>query len=267
MLDFSMIHHDLSHYEDNDLYEFLGNQHTPHVINQNFFQLHFTPTCEEWFLLEEQFMDYAEELHLKNIAIHLPMSTGIDQDLLDYLEEAHYVLAISSLMILRPKDYQQPSTFYTPFQLSRVSNTQDHQDFLDFQVLFDRTQGSAYTQEMQAIYKERFQKKTIISYFCRDSRSKQILATVQIIQSKDYLEIDHLTVAPANRRQGLAKTILHQLFQQANTQNKQLILVTDTDSIAEKLYLSLGFHSVGFHLEFSRALTPDFTQQFLLEEE
>lgn len=43
MLDFSMIHHDLSHYEDNDLYEFLGNQHTPHVINQNFFSITLYP--------------------------------------------------------------------------------------------------------------------------------------------------------------------------------------------------------------------------------
>ncbi|AMB96321.1 GNAT family N-acetyltransferase [Aerococcus urinae] len=263
MLDFNATYHWISHYEDNDLYQVFVNQAARHVPLSNFMALDFNPGLDEWLILEEQYMDYASDFDLPEINIHLPMNQGVDDALYAYLSEAGYQLAITELVSL--SNYQAPRGKSQPNQLELEEITAASLPaFLAFQVHYDRDYGLTYQEEMQGYYQEAFLKTNIDQVAVFDSG--QIIAAMQVIASRDYLEIDHLTVREDWQKQEIGRWLVEWAYSQAKQAEKTLILVCDADSQARKFYDHLGFVGQGFELAFSRPIDSDFKKQFYYQD-
>ncbi|MCY3067665.1 N-acetyltransferase [Aerococcus loyolae] len=263
MLDFNATYHWISHYEDNELYQFFINQAARHVPLSNFMALDFKPGLDEWLILEEQYMDYACAFDLPEISIHLPMNQGVDEALYAYLSEAGYQLAITELVSLASKP--TPSGKNQPKNLDLKEITADSLPaFLAFQAHYDKDYGLAYQEEMQGYYREAFLKDNIHQLAVFDQG--QVIAVMQVITSRYYIEIDHLTVREDWQKQEIGRWLVQWAYKQGQEAEKTLILVCDADSPARQFYDHLGFVGQGFELAFSRPIDQDFKEQFYYQD-
>ncbi|MCY3036747.1 MULTISPECIES: GNAT family N-acetyltransferase [Aerococcus] len=263
MLDFNATYHWISHYEDNELYQIYANQAARHVPLSNFMALDFNPGLDEWLILEEQYMDYASEFDLPEINIHLPMNQGVDDELYAYLSEAGYQLAITELVSL--ENYQCPQNKRQSAQLELEEIKSDSLPaFLAFQAYYDKDYGLPYQEEMQGYYREAFLKDNIHQVAVFDQG--QVIAAMQVILSRYYLEIDHLTVRKDWQKQEIGRWLVDWAYNQAQQADKKLILICDADSPARQFYDHLGFIGLGFELAFSRKIDQDFKEQFYYQD-
>lgn len=208
-------------------------------------------------------MDYASEFDLPEINIHLPMNQGVDDALYAYLSEAGYQLAITELVSL--ENYQCPQNNRQSPQLELEEIKSDNLPaYLAFQAYYDKDYGLPYQEEMQGYYQEAFHKDNVHQVAVFDQG--QVIAAMQVILSRHYLEIDHLTVSEDWQKQEIGRWLVEWAYDQAQQTDKKLILVCDADSPARQFYDHLGFMGLGFELAFSRKIDQDFKEQFYYQD-
>lgn len=97
----------------------------------------------------------------------------------------------------------------------------------------------------------------------RERDTRRIVGTVQLVLDQPpngahRAEVSKLLVHPQARRQGAARTLMQVLEQQARAERRTLLVLdTNEDSPAERLYASLGFQRIGVVPRYARSVEGD----------
>ncbi|KAA9300615.1 GNAT family N-acetyltransferase [Aerococcus sanguinicola] len=239
MFHFSDLYSYASHYEPTDVFDFLGNPQLADDYETNCLQLAFMPGAEELAILEDIFLDYAEEVGLTYYSFYLPENHGIPNELMAALEAKNYQLA-SYQVFQSPAGQIQLDNQLLNWE--KVSQAENLQAYLDFQKPFDQVIDPALRRSRPLRYQMAAGNPWISQFLAyQDGR---VVATWDLIDQGQFLEIDNLTVGPDYRRQGLASQIIQLSQQKAQQAAKPLLALADIENPSMAVFEGLGFKAL-----------------------
>lgn len=232
--------------ESNDLFDHRRDEGILSRYDSNFLQLKKMPNEAEI----QQAIDFLTTIHLQHgqhfVKLKFPANEVPHKDLLTYLED--YTIGYLELYTLQPHAFH---AIGAEVDVQFVGEAQ-LDDFLQLQYTEDLHFGEQYAKEKQGFLRRERQKEghhQIIAY-----KNNVPVGSVELIETKDTIEIDNFFVISTKRGQGIGAAIQQFIVQYAK--NKTIILVADGEDDARNMYKKQGYIYQGFQYEALCPLTP-----------
>lgn len=223
--------------EANDFFILYSNPSIPRYYEANFLQLNYSPTLEEFIIIEEIYKSFQIENKQKHLKMNWPDNTGIHMDVLNYLNNAGYKIGKQELMALNSEDILITKKS-EELNLEWVDEQNLHR-FLDINYKEDRQYGKVFADVKQEVYRYIFDYKN--ARLLLATKNKQPVGSLIVILSDDSIEIDHVLTDRCFRNQGVASYMIKNV---SDKSKHPVILAVDAEDTPKELYKKLGFEVV-----------------------
>ncbi|MER2063294.1 MAG: GNAT family N-acetyltransferase [Alkalibacterium sp.] len=230
-----------------DSNEFFSQYFDPDALfryDSNFFQLNYSPTKEEFELIETMQRVFSEENGLTHVKFYWPQDQGIQPDTLDYLNQHEYGLEKLELYILKPADYIKKASN----EQINVTVVQEHdlETFKSLNYIEDKTISEAFAEAKQPFYDRLHQDEKVT--FLLAWLNGEPAGSCIVIESDAGLELDDLFTHDRHRLKGVASALQTFIVEEAVKKESQVFLVADAEDSPKEMYKKAGFKNAGFRI-------------------
>ena len=241
-MNFDAIYIESSVEEENEFYRIFYNPETPFMYTNNFLELLYQPSLEEFIIIESHLLDFIDEYELGHLRIVWPEDKGLTPPIIQYVEENGYGIEMLELYTIDPKNFK-PSDF--PDQISLSLVTEDTFDlFKALNYEEDEKISVEFAQLKEPLYEDKFANPNI--HFILASWDDQPVGGVTIIETDATVEIDSLFVKEEWQRKGIGSAI--QEFVMDFAKDRKVILEADADDTPREMYRKQGYEYEGFQI-------------------
>ncbi|WP_368646024.1 GNAT family N-acetyltransferase [Alkalibacterium putridalgicola] len=227
--------------------EFFAQYYDPDALfryDSNFFQLKYSPTKEEFELIESMQIVFSKGNGLSHVKFYWPENQGIMPDTLDYLNGEEYGLEKLELYSLDPAHY----VFKAEVPDINVSVVQADQldAFKQLNYIEDKTVSDSFAESKQPYYDRLFKDEAVtflLAYFQGEPAGSCIM-----IDSDEGLELDDLFTLEKHRLKGIASALQSFIIKEALARQTLVFLVADAEDSPKDMYKKAGFHYEGFRI-------------------
>ncbi|MDZ7834903.1 MAG: GNAT family N-acetyltransferase [Alkalibacterium sp.] len=229
--------------------DFFSHFHDPDALfryDSNFFQLKYSPTMEEFELIETMQLVFSEENGLSHVKFYWPENQGIRPDTLAYLDQKNYGLEKLELYAIAPADYAFSGS--NPDIDVQVVTEDMLETFKAINYIEDKTISVSFAEAKQPFYDRLFDDDQVT--FLLAFYKGQPAGSCILVESSAGLELDDLFTLEAYRKKGVATALMGHIAAQAQAQAKQTIvyLVADAEDSPKEMYVKAGFNYEGFRI-------------------
>lgn len=222
--------------EDNDYFQEYNNLDLPHYQEANFINLKYSPTLREFAIIEEIHKDQQKDLNLNYLNIYWPANQGIFPDVLDYLDEQYYQIGMTSLYYLPSS--KTDTTNNPQIDIKEVDkNNLKH--FIELNHLENIRINHPYNKELKINYTYFYEQENIALYLAY--LNKRPVGTLILSETRNFIEIKELLTHHADRKQGVASSLINFSANKAIFDQKILFVVADTEDTPRLMYENMGF--------------------------
>lgn len=239
--------------DENEFFTQFYNDKLPDRYDSNYVLLHFSPTVQEFLIIENIQKEYiiseaADQIHLK---FRWPENTGIMIDLLDYLSKKQYKIGKEELM------YALPHTIdigqIDPKFKCEIVNKDKLGDFFTLNYKDNLLISNEFADFSERTYHYQFEQPN--TEFLMVTINDLPVASLTLHISDNFIEIDHVLTDKDYRKQGIASHMIHYVMNVWNGNKKPLILVVDAEDTPKNLYEKLGFKVISSQISVEKILT------------
>lgn len=228
---------------ENALYKHI---HFPEMLlmyDNNLIEFKKMPTVAEF----KDAAEYLRAYHLKNDQKHVkfkfPENEKLTKELTDSLDNDCYAIGFLELYAIEPNQFsvveEDPKV-----KIVQVSS-ENLEEFLDLQYGFDKEFGTNFADQKRHIHKKKL----------TDNKFLQLLAyyngipagSVDVIISKDKIEIDSFSVLESLQRKGIGSRIQSYIMNKFS--DRTVILVADGEDTPREMYKKQNYQYLGFKYE------------------
>lgn len=229
--------------DSNEFFEQFYNPDAPFRYDSNFFQLLYSPSVEEFKLIETMHLAFSKEHDLGHVKFYWPQDTGVLSDTLAYLDEKAYGLEKLELYSIVPEEFKgQTSDKWVVVDVQqdtlpafkRINYKQDLEVSYSFaedkQPFYDTLQANENV-TLKLVYK-----------------GNEAVGSCLTIAKDQTIELDELFILPEFRRQGAATALQTAIMKTAHENNKIVILAADAEDSPRNMYQKQGYSYQGFRI-------------------
>lgn len=212
--------------------------------DSNFFQLNYSPTKEEFELIESMHIVFSEENNLTHVKFYWPEDQGIQPDTLDYLNQEEYGLEKLELYSLDPTHYKMKEK--NPDISVAVVQPDELEAFKSLNYIEDKTISESFAESKQPYYDRLFEDGSVtflLAWFDGKPAGSCIL-----IESDAGLELDDLFTLERYRLKGVATALQTFIVEEAVKKQTIVFLVADAEDSPREMYQKAGFKYEGFRI-------------------
>lgn len=227
--------------------DFFSHFHDPDALfryDSNFFELKYSPTMEEFELIETMQLVFSEEHDLPHVKFYWPENQGIHPDTLAYLDQNTYGLEKLELYALPPADYALPDS--DPEIDVRVVTEDTLETFKAINYIEDKTIAVSFAEAKQPFYDRLFDDDLVT--FLLAFYDGQPAGSCILIESSAGLELDDLFTLEAYRKKGVATALMGHIAAEALSKQTIVYLVADAEDSPKDMYVKAGFTYEGFRI-------------------
>ena len=228
--------------EENEFYSIYYSPDTLYMYDDNFLQLHYQPSLEEFKVIEQNLLDFREDAGWDHLKIIWPQDAGLSPEVTNYLAEKGYGLEMLELYTVQPSDF---SPSYIRPEVTVQPVTEDTLPLFK-QLSFDQDEeiNETFAKQKQALYDRLFEEGnvTLVLAFIEDNQ----VGGVSMIEAEETVEIDSLFVVDNYQRQGIGAAIQQYVMDTAG--KRRVILVADADDSPREMYRKQGYRYEGFQI-------------------
>lgn len=223
--------------EANDFFKVYSNPSLPFYYDANFLQLKYSPTLEEFSLIETIYKTIQRENEQNHLKINWPDNTGIHMDVLNYLNAEGFKIGKQELMVLEEKPTIKNKS-PEKLTLNWVS-LENISQFLEINATEDKKIGVDFSEIKKSVYRYLF--KLEHTRLLLATQNGQPVGSLILHLSDDFIEIDHVLTDQDFRRQGVASFMIDSIIERFKC---PVVLVVDAEDTPKALYKKLGFQVV-----------------------
>jgi len=227
--------------------EFFSQYFDPDALfryDSNFFQLNYSPTKEEFELIESMHWVFSLENDLTHVKFYWPEDQGIHPDTLDYLNQKEYGLEKLELYSLETERFVKkevdPAINVTIVQADQLET------FKSLNYIEDKTISESFADSKQPYY-DRLFKDGAVTFLLAWYDGKPAGSCV-VIESDKGLEIDDLFTLENYRLKGVATALQTFIVQEALKKQTVVFLVADAEDSPREMYRKAGFDYQSFRI-------------------
>lgn len=224
--------------EENDFFTIYENSELIQYNVANYLQLKYSPTIEEFLIIEQIYMEYLDTIELRHIHIKWPEDIGIHLDVFNYLGQKEYKIGKKELMHLEPDHLTIPLA--SPLWTFSFVDETTIKTFLAINYKEDVLHGEDFAELKQKVYRYLYKQPHI--QFLLVSLDGRALGSTIVIHKNSYLEIDHVLTTADSRNMGVASSIVRYLANYAK--KSDIILVVDAEDTPKNMYEKFGFRNI-----------------------
>ena len=236
-------------YSDNELFTQFFNEELNDSYDANNMLLKFSPSLEEFILIEKIQDDYKEEHKQPHIKFLWPENIGIRPDVLEYLDANNYRVGMQNLYAANQHDLNIPS-INEELVIKKVTPATLN-DFIKMNIDEDDTYDENIKKYRQKLYTYQA-KMTHVDFFIAYSHQLPVGSLVTIA-SKLFLEIDNVLTVPSFRNQKVASSLINYVIQNL-AKNKSILIVADAEDTPRKIYEKIGFEFISSQIHVEKLL-------------
>lgn len=226
--------------EDNEFFTQYTNHELPNQYDSNFVLLRYAPTLPEFQLIETMHQEYQQSVKQEHLHFYWPENTGIYMAIMHYLNKKDYEIGMQELMHTQPQTFQS-NGLNRQIEIDVVDETLLPQ-FLKLNYSEDIIQGIDYAEHKEKVYHYQFKQSHV--QFLIASIDQQVVGSLILIASDQYLELDNVLTDANYRKQGVATAIIASVMKQAIQGQQSVILVADAEDSPKKMYEKMGFKTI-----------------------
>lgn len=229
--------------DTNEFFEQYYNSEVPFRYDSNFFQLLYSPSVEEFKLIETMNKTFSEEHGLSYVKFYWPQNTGILYDTLAYLNEEEYGLEKLELYTINPSAFK-----VKPMKGWVVKDVQNDTLplFKEINYRQDLEISESFAADKQSFYdKLQADERVRLRLVYKDNTAVGSCLTIEANQT---IEIDEVFVLPAYRHKGAASALQSVIMSEAEKKNKTVILAADAEDSPRTMYQQQGYSYQGFRI-------------------
>lgn len=238
-----------------DFNEFFKQYYNPSALfrhDSNFFQLLFSPSVEEFKLIETMQVVFSHENGLGHVKFYFPQNTGIHIDTLDYLNEQEYGLEKLELYCIKPDEFRGKSNESWTIQ---DVNKDTLKLFKAINYSQDLEISEMFAENKRPFYDDLFENKYVKLMLV--FKDEEAVGSCLIIEQDETIEIDEVFILPAYRYMGAASSLQHAIMESARKSNKLVILAADAEDSPREMYQKQGYHYHGFRIGAVKTIQED----------
>lgn len=238
--------------DQNDFFKQFFNPHALFRYDSNFFELLYSPSADEFILIEDMHWHFSTEYSLKHMKFVWPQNQGILPETLDYLSQEGYGLEKLELYSITPRSFKGKS--HPDIRVQSVDET-TLDVFKHINYIEDRETSLSFAESKQPFYDLIVQDPSVtlkLAYMNDVPAGSCIL-----IEQEETLEIDDLFTLPDFRKKGIAETLQTDVMLAAEQSGKQVILAADAEDSPREMYKRQGYHYEGFRIGAIRTIKED----------
>lgn len=237
-------------YEDNEFFTQYLNKEIHDHADANVMSLKYSPTIEEFKIIEKIGSNFQRSLSRNYIQFFWPDNTGIRMEVIDYLQEYNYTLGKTYLMQALPHELKLKLNEQLTFEEVTSANFDLFNQVNEPENL---KASQAYAEQAKLYYRYQFKAENVTGLLAYNKQ--EIVGSVVIISSKDHLEVDNLLTVTEFRKQKIASTILNEVKKMAIETNKAIILKADAEDYPHEIYQGMGFKIIASQISIKKDLT------------
>jgi len=230
--------------EENDFFIQFTNTDIPTHYESNYLLLKFSPSLEEFKLIEKMHRDYQKSIQQNHLKMNWPENVGLHPELLNYFNQQNYKLGMQSLYWVTP-DSIKVKTLNQDLSMQQVTN-QNFKNFLKMNLEEDQLYGEPFLNQQKRMYPYQFQLENttfILAYLKGEPVGSLIL-----IHSEEFLEVDHVLTKAEYRGNNIAATMLDYVVNEFTNKEPFIILVADAEDTPKKMYEKMGFQTNAYQI-------------------
>lgn len=236
--------------EENEFFTQYTNIETPDRYDSNYVSLKFSPNLQEFKLIEKMHLEYQETIQQKHLKFVWPEKTGLQLDLLDYLDQKDYKIGMQNLYWITPEHFN--GTEINQELSIQVVTDQNLEDFLKINLEEDHQHGSKFLKHRKKIYPYLF--KQAHTSFVLAYLNNEPVGSLILVSSKDFLEVDNVLTDYEFRGNKVATTMLNDVINKRANKEQAIILVADAEDTPKEMYENLGFQCISYQISAQKEL-------------
>jgi GNAT superfamily N-acetyltransferase len=217
--------------------------HFPEMLSRydsNYIEFKVFPTLDEFKVAEEYLSDYHQKNGQKHVKFKFPVNKKVPAELVNYLNLEGYDLGFLELYAIQPELF--PKVRENPDIEVQIVTEDNLKAFLALQYQQDIVFGSNFANQKVELNKSIFADPNILQLLALYKGTPA--GAVDVIISKDTVEIDNLGVDEAFQKKGIGSRI--QKFVMDTFQDKTVILVADGQDTPRDMYKRQNYKCLGF---------------------
>lgn len=217
--------------------------HYPEMLvryDSNFVEFLSVPSLDEFKEVEKYLLDFHQKRGQNHLKFYFPENMKLEGELNDYLTTAGYGRELLELYAIQPHEFPEirPNS---DIQVEKVT-TETLETLMELKYIQDLEFGEAFAEQKRALTRRKFADPQLI----------QVLAVYQgvavgyvdLILSKDTVEIDDLSVEEAYQKKGIGSHL--QQFSMKLYPGKTIILLADGEDTPRNMYRKQNYQYLGF---------------------
>ncbi|MCC5894643.1 MAG: GNAT family N-acetyltransferase [Alkalibacterium sp.] len=229
--------------DQNDFFIQYYNPNALFRYDSNFFELLYSPSVEEFKLIEDMHWQFSLDYSLTHVKFIWPQDQGILLRTLDYLSQEAYGLEKLELYSITPQAFKG-----TPNKdvVIETVDSSTLQTFKAINYVEDLESSKSFAEKKQSFYDLIFDDSAVtlrLAYL----NSIPVGCCITIEQSQT-IEIDDLFTLPDYRGARIAGTLQSAVMSAAFNSDKKVILAADAEDSPKEMYIKQGYCYEGFRI-------------------
>jgi len=225
---------------DNEFFTQFTNQDLPEQYDSNFITLKYPPTLPEFKLIENMHREYQQSIGQRHLKINWPEDTGLFVNILDYLNQKNYKIGKQELACARSSDFTLEQLNHQ-VKIEPVID-ESLEEFLEINYEEDLSYGHDYARHKKTVYNYQYKQPCV--QFLLAKVAGVSVASLVLIHSNDYIEIDNVLTSKLHRNSGIASTMIDFVIDKILKNNQIVILAVDAEDTPKDMYKKLGFEMI-----------------------
>lgn len=230
--------------EENDFFIQLTNEEIPDRYDANYVLLKFSPSLQEFKVIEKMHKEYQESIQQMHLKFVWPDNIGLHPELLTYFDQESYEIGMQYLYWVSSERFNIKNINKT-LSIQKVIN-QNFDDFLKLNLEEDILHGTKFSEHKKRMYAYQYQMENttfILAYL-----NNEPVGSLILIDSKNYLEVDNVLTKSEFRGNKIAATMLNYVVNKLKKKEQFVILVADAEDTPKEMYEKMGFQYTAYQI-------------------
>lgn len=252
MIDFQMLYPYSAEMDRNEFFIQYFNPSALFRYDSNYFHLLYSPSKEEFQLIEDMHWFFSEDNGLGHVKFTWPKDQGLLPETLDYLSEQGYGLEKLELYSIDPAFFKGVTA--DNIQVTKVTHEQ-LDTFKTLNYIEDMKTSRYFADEKQGFYDLIFSDPLVTMWLAL--KDDQTVGSCITIEQSETIEIDDVFTLPEHRGQNVASTLQARVMAEGVKRNKRVILAADAEDSVKDMYIKQGYTCEGFQIGAIRTLEEE----------
>lgn len=230
--------------EENDFFIQFTNKEIPDHYEANYLLLKFSPSLQEFMLIEKMHKDYQKSIQQRHLKFDWPDNLGLHPELLSYFDKENYKIGMQYLYWIT-SDLFKIKRLNKNLSIQKVTD-QNFDDFLRINLEEDFLHGRKYFEHKKRMYTYQYSLKEVT--FLLAYLNDQAVGSLILIHSKDYIEVDNVLTKAEFRKNKVATSMFSYVVNELLMPEQLVILVADAEDTPKEMYEKMGFQYASYQI-------------------